>query len=52
MSLGWLASTNQGSMVGDYISASFAGGQAVAVFALATAPDTTLHEATYAHTIP
>jgi hypothetical protein len=38
MSLGWLASTNQGAMVGDYISTSFAGGIAHPVFALANAP--------------
>ncbi len=45
MSLGWLASTNQGVMVGDYISTSFAGGTAYPVFALATAPSgSTLHE--------
>jgi hypothetical protein len=33
--IGWIASTSQGSMVGDYISTSFAGGRAVPVFALA-----------------
>jgi hypothetical protein len=38
MSLGWLPSTNQGAMVGDYISTSFASGTAHAVFALANAP--------------
>jgi hypothetical protein len=38
MSLGWLASTSQGAMVGDYISTSFASGTAHAVFALANAP--------------
>jgi hypothetical protein len=31
----WIASTSAGSMVGDYISTSFAGGRAVPVFALA-----------------
>ena len=35
---GWLASTSLGSMVGDYISTSFAGGRAVPVFALAQKP--------------
>ena len=38
MSLGWLASTSQGRMVGDYVSTSFAGGTAHPVFALAGAP--------------
>src|SRR3954447_15233678 len=37
MSLSWLASTNQGPMVGDYISTSFAGGSPQPVFALANA---------------
>jgi hypothetical protein len=34
----WLANTNQGYMVGDYISTSFASGGARPVFASATAP--------------
>ncbi len=34
----WLANTNQGPMVGDYISTSFASGGARPVFASATAP--------------
>ena len=38
MSLGWLASTDLGPMVGDYISTSFAGGTAHAVFALGQRP--------------
>jgi len=38
MTLSWLASTSQGGMVGDYISASFVGGKAYPVFAVATAP--------------
>lgn len=38
MTLTWLASTTQGYMVGDYISASFSGGKAYPVFAVATAP--------------
>ena len=33
-----IARTSQGSMVGDYISTSFAGGRAVPVFALASKP--------------
>ncbi|MGB2875972.1 MAG: sialidase family protein [Gaiellaceae bacterium] len=36
--LAWIASTSLGSMVGDYISTSFAGGRAVPVFALALRP--------------
>jgi hypothetical protein len=44
MSLTWLASTNQGQLVGDYMSTSFVNSGPVAVFALATPPDTTLHE--------
>jgi hypothetical protein len=48
MSLSWLASTNQGPMVGDYISTSFAGGSAHPVFALANPPSgSTLDEAIY-----
>ena len=51
VSLGWLASTNQGAMVGDYISTSFAGGTAHAVFALANAPSgSILDEAMYTTT--
>jgi hypothetical protein len=34
----WLPSTNQGSMVGDYISTSFLGVQAVTVIAIASSP--------------
>jgi len=52
MAVGWLANTNQGYMVGDYISASFSGGTATAVFAVATAPDATLHEAMRASPLP
>jgi len=52
MSLGWLAGTTQGYMVGDYISASFVGGRAVGVFALATAPTGTFHESMYAAPLP
>jgi hypothetical protein len=39
MSLSWIASTSQGSMVGDYISTSFAGGLAHPVYAIAKAKD-------------
>jgi BNR repeat-like domain len=48
MQLGWLAPTNQGVMVGDYISTSFLAGQqrVIGVFATASAPapDGTLNE--------
>ena len=48
MSLSWLANTNQGRMVGDYISSSFAGGRAYPVFANASAPTgLTFHEAMF-----
>ena len=44
-----IASTTLGSMVGDYISTSFAGGRAVPVFVLASPPSRgRLHEATFA----
>lgn len=39
MSLSWLPITNQGSMVGDYISTSFANGVAIPVIAVAQAPN-------------
>jgi hypothetical protein len=52
MAVAWLANTNQGYMVGDYISASFAGGTATAVFAVATAPGASLHEAMLAGPLP
>jgi hypothetical protein len=49
MSLSWLANTNQGAMVGDYISTSFSGGKAFPVFTLANSPrDGLLDEAAYA----
>ncbi|MGH9499925.1 MAG: exo-alpha-sialidase [Terriglobales bacterium] len=38
MNTSWLASTNQGYMVGDYISTSFVNGKAFGVFAGAPAP--------------
>ena len=43
-----IARTSLGSMVGDYISTSFAGGRAVPVFVLASAPTAQLHEAAFA----
>jgi len=48
MSLSWLADTDQGRMVGDYIATSFSGVTAHPVFALASAPTGgVLDEATY-----
>jgi len=45
----WLANTNQGRMLGDYVSISYAGGRAVGVFALAAAPSSAhLNEAIFA----
>ena len=38
MNLQWLAQTNQGYMVGDYIATAFAGGLAHAAFSVAVAP--------------
>ena len=43
-----IASTSLGSMVGDYISTSFAGGRAVPVFVLGRTPTAQLHESTFA----
>lgn len=51
MPLSWLADTSQGRMVGDYISTSFSNGKAVAVFALASAPDPGFHESMFAAVI-
>jgi hypothetical protein len=39
MQMSWLADTNQGRMVGDYISTSFSGGKAFPMFAVAKAPN-------------
>jgi hypothetical protein len=39
MQLGWLATTNTGWMVGDYIATAFSNGLAFPIFAVATAPD-------------
>jgi hypothetical protein len=46
-----IAQTSLGLMVGDYISTSFAGGRAVPVFVLATAPRNGLHEAAFGSSI-
>jgi hypothetical protein len=49
MMLPWLADTNQGFMVGDYISTSIVGNDAFPAFAVATPPTDAeqLNEATY-----
>ena len=44
MSLSWLANTDQGVMVGDYISTSFSAGKAFPVFLLAHAPSGTTRD--------
>ncbi|MBV8296977.1 MAG: exo-alpha-sialidase [Acidimicrobiia bacterium] len=48
MQVNWLASTTQGYMVGDYISTSYVSGHPIGAFAVATAPDSVLHESTAA----
>jgi len=50
MKLRWLPNTTLGYMVGDYISASFANGQAIPVFARALEKRTKFRAATYAPT--
>ena len=51
--IAWIARTSQGSMVGDYISTSFAAGRAVLVFVLATRPQPSgLREAAFATSVP
>jgi hypothetical protein len=51
MTLSWLANTNQGRMVGDYISTSYTNGTPHPIFALANPPTgTTLDEAIYTAT--
>ena len=54
MTLSWLANTDQGYMVGDYVSTSFAGAEAVAAFASGSAPAAggLLQEAMFASTTP
>jgi hypothetical protein len=48
-----IAKTSQGSMVGDYISTSFAGGRAVPVFVLATPPRSSrLSESVFTASLP
>jgi RTX calcium-binding nonapeptide repeat (4 copies) len=49
MPLEWLADGGLGAMVGDYVSVSWAGGRALPVMALATAPESeSLREAIFA----
>jgi hypothetical protein len=47
MNTSWLANTNQGRMVGDYMSTSYVNGKAFGVFAKALTPGTLLNEAMY-----
>ena len=51
MRLDWIAQAG-GAMVGDYISASFAGGRAVAAFPVATARSTRFDQPLFAAVIP
>jgi hypothetical protein len=50
MRLGWIAQAG-GAMVGDYISTSFAGGRAVPVFVLASAPTSRFDQPLFAAAI-
>jgi hypothetical protein len=53
MRLDWIADSNLGLMVGDYISTSFASGRPIPVLALATAPGAGhLNEAIFASRLP
>jgi hypothetical protein len=52
MSLNWIPQTTQGLMVADYISTSFVGGNAVPVFAIASAPGRLLNQAMFAAVLP
>ncbi len=54
MSLNWLALTDQGYMVGDYVSTAFSDGNIIATFASASAPlaGTLLQEALFAYATP
>ncbi len=48
MTMTWLANTNQGYMVGDYMAAAFSSGKVYPVFMLATAPTgSVFNEAAY-----
>jgi hypothetical protein len=48
--VGWTANTNQGRMVGDYISTSWLAGRAWGAFAVATQPPTPFDESIYVPT--
>jgi hypothetical protein len=52
MRLSWLANTDAGRMVGDYISTSFVGSVAVPVFSLASNPEIAFDQAMFAAAIP
>jgi hypothetical protein len=47
MSLGWLANTSQGPMVGDYVATAYSGGHPYGVFAVANPPGVFFDEAMY-----
>jgi RTX calcium-binding nonapeptide repeat (4 copies) len=52
MAMEWLPVTTQGAMVGDYVSTSFVGGNAVPVFAIASRPARFLNQAMFAAVLP
>jgi hypothetical protein len=52
MPLAWLPATTQGAMVADYISTSFVNGNAVPVFAIASARAARLDQAMFAAVLP
>jgi hypothetical protein len=52
MALDWLPDTRLGHMVGDYISTSFVGGNAVPVFAVASRPGARFDQGMFAAVLP
>ena len=52
MDLSWIAPSDNGQMVGDYLGVDFANGQPFGVFAVAQAPGAKLNEAMYTTNAP
>jgi hypothetical protein len=52
MPFGWMPPTTQGAMLADYVSTSFAGGNAVSVFAIASARGARFNQAIFATVLP
>jgi hypothetical protein len=52
MQLSWIAPSDNGQMVGDYMGVDFSNGQAYGVFAVAKAPGSKLNEAMYTTNAP